>query len=989
MATPYPRSSRDNQHGDDVDTVSTSESAPALRLAPAPAPAPVPLGGTHQPPSPADDEVKIGEHIELLSHQTISLNRSKLREHSASTSQNHLKRNDAVTVKLYNTDHDQSETDGSAASATRCCSFRTKSHSKAASPYCVHAQALCFHRSCVLEVIAIVVCSMLVAFAVHANETSKDTWYHEKIHESSELVSRALQSRLDSFISLEQFMATTLTTYSVTTMDQFIALTQQLTDRAEVQSMVLTDYVHNEDRVSYEQQQIVPVFNNSKFGYIDQICSFDGNNIRAPRSVSPVYSDYFVCKYASPLEALYVLGGRDLFRNNDIEGLNAKVAIQTDSPQMAEPFVVPDNNAENSVIRGVFFPVRPNNTSGTSSSPRANVTTQVLYSTFLMSEMVSSSVSALHLPNLWISVCDSSTADNDAIVFRGFTDSDGELFSHYQYSNAKLVPSAENRAACRVAHSDYARSLSFPVLQRTWTVVIARGPGFEDSYPVSSDYELFLYLCIGGAVAIGVYVLFNAAHLRKKVVQNKSLLIEAQDANEAKRTFIAFLCHELRNPLHAIVSSVEELRECDVEKDIVNSLDIGSKTMLSITNDILDMSRIEVGTFEVTVGCINIKHVLQNSVDSHMAWADEGNTQLVLHIGNDVPEWIMADQVRITQILNNLLSNAIKFSKANGSVVLHARIVQQNDNECSNAIFLGQQQQQPGLAVATQQGVSGLDTAIDISPNVDAADHGAIEMANMREDHQHCHNAILSLSVTDSGIGMTEHELVTVFQPYKQLESGKHSSNKPQKRAGTGIGLTIVGTMVAALGGDILVSSQKNVGTRFDALFPLVVPSHQELQQHLQPALGEVELAVGLNTIESEDGKSQSPARRTVLAVDDESINRKIMRRMLQRLRPDLTILEATNGTEALQIMQQQPEDIAVVLMDLNMPVMDGIESCKCIRKLSGQAGVVPIIAVTANVLTSQREQCMDAGMHDILAKPFRKADLKRMLTLYAPESEF
>jgi signal transduction histidine kinase len=460
----------------------------------------------------------------------------------------------------------------------------------------------------------------------------------------------------------------------------------------------------------------------------------------------------------------------------------------------------------------------------------------------------------------------------------------------------------------------------------------------------STTVAIIIALCVlilTAAVALGVTYFATRLEAREQMLQS------TLQQNEAKREFVAFLCHELRNPLHAITSSLEELNEesC-IPLEHMETLQSGSRTMLTIVNDMLDMSKIEAGGMHTQVECVDILGLLRQIHSSHRAWAADGDITLTLDISSDVPDTIMGDRTRIIQILNNLLSNAIKYSGSGCHVCIKAR------TELSTA----------------EAGKNWL-----------------------------------VLSVCDDGIGMTEQQAAHIFKPFAQLHSAVHktaqseaavAASTTKTHASTGIGLPIVLTIIEAMQGKTSVETALGKGSSFHVHLPLILPETQDEHHPLGLAAtatsgpGGCTLQSDAKTAVMQNAKHWigDDVKPALLCVDDNAMNRKIIRRHMTRMFPHIQVIEASDGQAAIDILQSQchPESsncqIVCICMDVNMPIMGGIDATKQLR----QSGcTIPIIAVTGNAFESDRAKYLQCGMDDVLVKPFSRSTFQDLITAY------
>ncbi|HKP98633.1 MAG TPA: ATP-binding protein [Fibrobacteria bacterium] len=412
--------------------------------------------------------------------------------------------------------------------------------------------------------------------------------------------------------------------------------------------------------------------------------------------------------------------------------------------------------------------------------------------------------------------------------------------------------------------------------------------------------DIFL-LAMGIATSFLIaYFLFHARKsnlpLEIKVLERtrelQRVVIRAEEASQAKSRFLAQMSHEIRTPMNGVLGMSEALLHSDIGRDARESVELiraSGMNLLTILNDILDLSKIESGKMELDARPFQLGKLISESVGVMKCDADSRGIALELKSGPAVPEWVVGDPLRVRQILMNLLSNALKFTPK-GSVTVTV-----------------------GFAMP---------------------------------DRFQAH-------IVDSGIGISPEKLERLFQPFEQGDS-----STTRKFGGTGLGLAISLQFAKMMGGDIQVRSEEDVGTDICLTLRLPVAS--------PPAQAGNESAAGLRR----GGR--------VLLAEDNIVNVRVAKALLEDYFETIDV--AANGKEALDMLGAAAYEM--ILMDLQMPEMDGLQAAREIRK-RGEWRDIPIIALTANAFSSDRRDCLAAGMQDFLVKPITKAGLHRVLEPY------
>jgi signal transduction histidine kinase/CheY-like chemotaxis protein/HPt (histidine-containing phosphotransfer) domain-containing protein len=373
----------------------------------------------------------------------------------------------------------------------------------------------------------------------------------------------------------------------------------------------------------------------------------------------------------------------------------------------------------------------------------------------------------------------------------------------------------------------------------------------------------------------------------------------AEQSAKLKQEFIANMSHEIRTPMNAIVGMTRLLQEKNPRADQSKYLDAitqSADNLLVIINDILDFSKIEAGKITIESVSFSLKQILKNVVTLLRFKAIEKGIDIRFDINENVPEHLIGDPTRLTQVLMNLAGNAVKFTEK-GSV----QIV------CRNVELEGDY----------------------------------VKMA---------------FDVIDTGIGISEEYVGKIFESFTQA-----GTDVARKFGGTGLGLTISKQLVVLMGGSVEVKSKIGEGTTFTFILPFQIGEgdFKQSQDDFTIAVNDLEI---LN-------------RSKILLVDDNEFNRIVAVDTLKSIAPNMSILEAQSGMEAIEKLKTN--EIDLVLMDIQMPKMSGIEATLFIRnKLEAPLNRIKIIAMTANVMKNDIDSYLQNGMNDHIPKPFHKSEL-------------
>ncbi len=377
----------------------------------------------------------------------------------------------------------------------------------------------------------------------------------------------------------------------------------------------------------------------------------------------------------------------------------------------------------------------------------------------------------------------------------------------------------------------------------------------------------------------------------------------AEEANMAKSRFLFNMSHEIRTPISAIIGMLNIAKEENKNVEVAEALkraDTSAEHLLRLINDILDMSKIESGKMELFYEAFDIRKHLTEIINIMYGRTASKNQQIDLIIDENIPEFIISDPMRLSQIILNLLSNAAKFSDNEKKIKLEAKQISRSKEKVR-----------------------------------------------------------IRISTVDEGIGIPKEGLEKLFESFQQADN-----SITRRFGGTGLGLTISKKIVDLMGGEFYVESEVNKGSTF------AIEIDFEIAQKANDLITIVD-----ETVPDCEGK-------TFLIVEDNEINKEIIKYILSITKAK--IVEAVNGKEAVDYFFENHENVDLIFMDIQMPIMDGYTACKKIRN-SGLANgnEVPIIAMTANVFKEDIEHCLNIGMNAHISKPINKTEVFSYIRKY------
>lgn len=436
-------------------------------------------------------------------------------------------------------------------------------------------------------------------------------------------------------------------------------------------------------------------------------------------------------------------------------------------------------------------------------------------------------------------------------------------------------------------------------------------------------------------IGLGILLMLIVLRNKDRQIKSQKELEEAKNqleiANRAKTDFLFNMSHDIRTPMNAIIGFTNLAKKYKNEPEKVNcflsNIELSSNHLLNLINEVLDMSRVEAGKLKSEIKTVDIRDAASHLITICKDTAAAKNVELSL-ICNDLKHPVVkADELHINQVIMNILGNAIKYTMNGGSVVY----------------------------------------TIDELPS-DKTNYGYYEF-----------------TIKDTGIGMTKEFLTKIFDSFSREET--QAANGVQ---GTGLGMSIVKRLVDYMDGTINIESEQGKGTTVKVRFHLTIDdgiTKTQSNKDTKDSISDSQEASAYRSAAT-DGKSTIIHEKPrVLIVEDNELNREICTELL--LEHELEVEEATNGLEAVDTVKRKGTDYYdLILMDIQMPFLNGYEATKQIRNLEDQrtkrsSRRVPIIALSANAFEEDRRTSLDAGMNGHIAKPIDTGELKETLAKY------
>ncbi|MGG1636930.1 response regulator [Paenibacillus sp. NRS-1760] len=414
---------------------------------------------------------------------------------------------------------------------------------------------------------------------------------------------------------------------------------------------------------------------------------------------------------------------------------------------------------------------------------------------------------------------------------------------------------------------------------------------------------------------------------------------QLKQSSQYKSNFLANMSHELRTPLNSILILSQLLAENENhtlnsdEEGYAKVINTSGKDLLTLIDDILDLSKVEAGKLILTMDEVNVSEIPEHMKLLFQPVAEQKEIAFHINVNANVPQLLYTDGQRLQQILKNLLSNAFKFTEK-GSVTL------------------------------------------------DIQKAGSHEVEKLVPAH--INKDVLAISVTDTGIGIPLDKQQLIFEAFQQVDGETN-----RQYGGTGLGLSICNEFTKLLGGSIVLESSPKKGSTFTLYVPSLpdmekeqlVSLHQEVAAASETVVIDAspDIADDHNISDLSEDECTLFKGKKVLLVEDDSRNVFALVKALENKAFNVTV--ASNGRQCLDIIKEQ-SDFDIVLMDIMMPIMDGFETMKIIRQ-DTEMKDTPIIALTAKAMKSDRDKCLEAGASDYISKPLNMDQLFSLMRVW------
>jgi len=615
-----------------------------------------------------------------------------------------------------------------------------------------------------------------------------------------------------------------------------------------------------------------------------------------------------------------------------------------------------------------------------------------------------------------------------------FTQCNDSFKKHFNCTDEVLGKRDEEGIGITAARAEKFRATDKRILaERTSVTVEETIPAADGSRPL---FETIKTPLMRNGEPVGIVC------ISRDITRRKATEAELANASRAKGDFLSRMSHEIRTPLNAVIGmnqialnshDLEKIRQCH------EKIDGASKHLLGLINDILDMSKIEADKFELSYSEFDFEKMLASIINVTSFRAGEMNQELVVNLGGDIPTTVYGDELRISQVITNLLSNAVKFTPKNGSVLLNV----EKTAEAGEDITLLVSVMDTGMGISAEQqsrlftsfeqadgsisrkfGGTGLGLAI--SKRIVELMGGKIwvESAlgegstfaftiNIKNCMTRTHTKVSPdinksnlriLAVDDSkeSLDCLSRVLTANKLPFDAAGSGAEALAMLAQCGDQPYNIFFIDWQMPEMDGIELTRRIKKITGDNAVVFMVSVTARNSIEQEALSAgvkafitkplfpssiVNAINECLGVNAVKADvraQEASEIPdlSNHTILIAEDIEINREIMLAVLEET--GIAIEFAVNGKQADAMFRENGDKYGLILMDIQMPEMDGYEATRCIRSSTQvRAKEIPIIAMTANVFKEDIESCLAAGMNDHVGKPVDSVDLYSKLKRY------
>ncbi|EOQ89178.1 CHASE domain protein [Leptospira yanagawae serovar Saopaulo str. Sao Paulo = ATCC 700523] len=671
-----------------------------------------------------------------------------------------------------------------------------------------------------------------------------------RIKSDGQIISSEIENRIFENLRVVKSLGAFLSLQRNLTKKEFDSYAQSILEETESVSALSWNVSIPHSKRSYYESQL-------KIDYP----SSTGINTREDNQFkkSPNESKYVFIRYIYPLIGNESAVGYDVF-SNPVRKVALLNSLETNDLEITGKVNLVQDSSDNIGFL-VFYPIKR-------SDGEFGFATAVIKIT----SIIKKSLIGNDQNNLCVQIMDGDRTEAKEVYNRNCNSSHEKMFSEFSHTHKTQIGS---------------HTITFKI--------VATKEYFEKNLTNASRFILIISSFLTGLLGILMLIILGKEKSIQDIVEKRTF--ELEKANRVKSDFLANMSHEIRTPMNGVLGMLTLLEETNIDIEQKDYLDNAKKSVLSlltIINDILDVSKLENHKLEIVPTETNVYKLCRDIQLLFQSDVIDKNLKLNLDFTiEDKNLHILVDENRLRQVLNNLISNSLKF---------------------------------------TPSGIITLAVKLDPSRN------------------------FIEFCVHDTGIGISEENIKRLFDRFVQLEDAR-----TKRFEGAGLGLYISKQLVNLMGGDIKVESMLNIGSTFK----FTIPFHQvAIPEQIN------------NRIESLD--TFNLKNINVLVAEDNLLNQKFVRKVLEKEKVNVTI--ASNGKETIQLLDRSLTNESfkfdLILMDIQMPELDGLETTKRIRQRKDDYQRIPIIALTANNMDSQIQEYLENGMDDCVKKPIILSEL-------------